>query len=388
MIDQLFLSVVTPVYNGEIFLKENFNSWLNQTHQNFEVIYIDDGSTDNSLRIISDITSVDNRFRLYHQKHKGISNAIQKGVLKAKSPYIILMDQDDVAMPNRLKLTARAFCNGAELIMGDYEVTNEKLESTGKVITLPNHINNKNILLEQIKRSYILGSALAFKNKNDFSFLKESGGATDFDISLKMLLRGYHFSYIPEVLIKYRVHTKNTSANYRNQKKDITKVINQFTPEEFVTSLRERSFNYRDIYLSLGIMYLFQEDIDTAKHFLSKIEISLLENHSQTFEEFYFYKGVLEYKQQNLLGSHRVFEQLLEISRNPSIFNNLGYFKVYQGDLINAKKFFSLAKELNSDYLDAIHNLNECIKGTDEVGKFRFTTRLLREKLTHKSIIK
>ena len=95
------ISVILPVYNGGKYLKEAIDSILNQTFKNFELIIVNDGSTDESLYIIRSYK--DERIKLINQKNTGLSKALNNGIKLAKGKYIARMDQDDISHPERLK---------------------------------------------------------------------------------------------------------------------------------------------------------------------------------------------------------------------------------------------------------------------------------------------
>ena len=88
-----FFSIIIPLYNKEKYIKRSINSILNQSFQNFEVIVVDDGSTDNSISILKSIK--DARICIYSRKHKGVSFARNFGIRKAKGKYITFLDADD-----------------------------------------------------------------------------------------------------------------------------------------------------------------------------------------------------------------------------------------------------------------------------------------------------
>ncbi|QPJ64093.1 MAG: glycosyltransferase [Candidatus Nitrohelix vancouverensis] len=96
-----FVSVVTSVYNGERYLQECVDSILNQTHQNFEFIILDNGSTDGSRTILDRIS--DPRVVVVHQENLGIAGSLNKGVRMAKGELIFRLDADDCAAPDRLE---------------------------------------------------------------------------------------------------------------------------------------------------------------------------------------------------------------------------------------------------------------------------------------------
>jgi len=97
----MFFSVVIALYNKEAFIKKTLNSVLKQTHTDFEVIIVDDGSTDDSVQIVNKFN--DERIKLYRQLNQGVSVARNVGVKKAGSNYIALLDADDEWLPNHLE---------------------------------------------------------------------------------------------------------------------------------------------------------------------------------------------------------------------------------------------------------------------------------------------
>ena len=101
------LSIIIPVYNVEAFLNECLDSVLQQDLQDFEVICIDDGSTDNSGRILDKKASSDMRVRVVHQKNFGVSCARNVGLKLAKGKYIAFVDSDDIVRRNIYTHTLR-----------------------------------------------------------------------------------------------------------------------------------------------------------------------------------------------------------------------------------------------------------------------------------------
>lgn len=95
------ISVVIPLFNKENFIKETLDSVLKQTFIDFEVIVVNDGSTDNSFEIASQF--IDNRIRLYNEKNKGVSQTRNIGIEYAYGELIAFLDADDVWFPNHLE---------------------------------------------------------------------------------------------------------------------------------------------------------------------------------------------------------------------------------------------------------------------------------------------
>lgn len=96
------ISVVMPVYNGGDYLIDAVASIIEQTHGDWELICVDDGSTDSSALVLDWLASQDARIRVVHQANAGIVGALNVGCSLAVSPLIARMDQDDIALPNRL----------------------------------------------------------------------------------------------------------------------------------------------------------------------------------------------------------------------------------------------------------------------------------------------
>ena len=97
------VSVVTSVYNGEAYLEECVESILNQTYVDFEFIIINDGSTDNSLRIIENYSKIDSRIVVIDQENIGLTKSLNKGIFSAKGEIIARQDADDVSLPHRFE---------------------------------------------------------------------------------------------------------------------------------------------------------------------------------------------------------------------------------------------------------------------------------------------
>jgi hypothetical protein len=99
--DRPLVSVLLPVYNGKPYLDVALQSVLSQTYQHFEMIVIDDGSTDGSHEIVQ--AYADSRIRLFRQSNQGLPAALNRAIELSKGEYLARQDQDDVALPHRLE---------------------------------------------------------------------------------------------------------------------------------------------------------------------------------------------------------------------------------------------------------------------------------------------
>ena len=93
------VSIIIPIYNAEKYISTCLSTVLSQTYTNIEVLLIDDGSTDSSLRICKDIGAGDKRVRVIHQSNAGVSSARNTGIDNAGGEYIAFIDSDDIVSP-------------------------------------------------------------------------------------------------------------------------------------------------------------------------------------------------------------------------------------------------------------------------------------------------
>jgi len=98
-----FISVIMPVYNRAEFIGEAIQSILSQTYKNFELIIIDDASTDNTLKVISEFTDDDRILLLKNKKNEGVAATRNRGIEIAKGEFIAFMDSDDISLPQRFE---------------------------------------------------------------------------------------------------------------------------------------------------------------------------------------------------------------------------------------------------------------------------------------------
>lgn len=101
------ISVIVPIYNAEKYLKTTIGSILNQTYKDFELLLVDDGSTDSSLQICKELSQKDSRIRILHKSNGGVSSARNYGLRNAKGEYITFCDNDDYFYPDYLEVMER-----------------------------------------------------------------------------------------------------------------------------------------------------------------------------------------------------------------------------------------------------------------------------------------
>ena len=93
-----------PVYNTSPYLRDAITSVLGQTFGDFELIVVDDGSTDGSREIAEELTRDESRLRLFERSRLGVARVLNEGLQLCRSPLIARMDSDDIALPHRFEL--------------------------------------------------------------------------------------------------------------------------------------------------------------------------------------------------------------------------------------------------------------------------------------------
>ncbi len=111
------ISVVIGAYNAERYIARAVESMLAQTYTDFELIAVDDGSTDRTAAILRSCAARDARVRVIEAAHQGISGAANRGIAAARQAWIARMDADDIALPHRLERQLAAAAAAPEVVL-------------------------------------------------------------------------------------------------------------------------------------------------------------------------------------------------------------------------------------------------------------------------------
>ncbi|MFL2601056.1 MAG: glycosyltransferase family 2 protein [Flavobacteriaceae bacterium] len=212
-----YFSVVLPNYNHGKFLKQAIDSVLNQSYNNWELLIIDNHSSDNSDKIISSYD--DPRIKSFKIKNDGvIAKSRNYGIKNSKADWIAFLDSDDIWYENKLSTLINLTYKGFDIICSN-EYQNKIYESK----KTPNYYNleTKKFYDELLifgnklsTSSTIVSNSFLKKKKLLFNESKDLITVEDYDLWLNIALKNGNFGFCEDFLGEYRIHGKNLSENF------------------------------------------------------------------------------------------------------------------------------------------------------------------------------
>jgi glycosyltransferase involved in cell wall biosynthesis len=212
------VTVLIPVYNAEKYLEETLKSVSVQTLDNFEILVIDDGSTDRSPEILAEYQAIEPRLKVIRQRNSGISAALNTGIDTARGTLIARMDADDVMLPHRLERQRDFLEEHQEL--GFCASFMDMIDSEGRVFGeyCPGPLNVADLERQMAKEQPITYTHPTVMYRTELvSWL---GGydpkyepCEDMELFGRMILAGFPGMVVPEKLLRYRVHGTSISGS-------------------------------------------------------------------------------------------------------------------------------------------------------------------------------
>lgn len=232
------VSIVTPVYNSEKFISETIQTVKNQTYQNWELLLVNDYSTDNSENVIREYEKQDDRIKLINlEKNSGAAIARNTGIEKAKGKYIAFLDSDDLWDNQKLEKQVNFMKeNNYEFTFTSYEFADENGKGNGKVVRVPEKINYK----QALKNTTIWTSTVIFdaeKLGKDLISMPNVRRGQDTATWWKVLKTGIVAYGINESLSFYRRSNNTLSSNKIKALKRTWNLYRNVEKLSFFTSL-------------------------------------------------------------------------------------------------------------------------------------------------------
>jgi len=260
------VSVVMPVYNGEKYLQLALDSLFSQDFTDFQIIAVDDGSTDNTAKILADNAKKDKRLKVVTvSPNKGLPNALNTGLENATGKYVARMDCDDISLPKRFSTQVKFLEAHPEidLVAAFIEMFRDnEILGVHIVPTDPEVIKAAMLFTNPVAHPTVM-IRKEFLDKHNLKYANQNVEDYEFWNRISNLGR---IANIPEPLVKYRIHTSQFSSTHNVKqeaadlaiKQSITKRLGfEFSEDQW--QLFRRIFTYGDVYNELGKVRQFKD---------------------------------------------------------------------------------------------------------------------------------
>jgi glycosyltransferase involved in cell wall biosynthesis len=211
------VSVLMSVFNAEPHLRDAVKSILAQTFEDFEVLIINDGSTDGSARVLSAFT--DPRIRIFEQENRGLVPSLNRGLREARGQYIARMDADDICTPRRLKLQVDYLDSHPQIaLVGGFVATmDEEGNSLAPMVRFP--IRHEEIWSKLGRRPWVMCHPTVMYRHEvavDIGMYNPAfAHAEDVEFFARMMSR-YRAINLPEVILHYRLRRGAVSVTRKD----------------------------------------------------------------------------------------------------------------------------------------------------------------------------
>ncbi|MFK3798656.1 MULTISPECIES: glycosyltransferase family 2 protein [unclassified Pseudomonas] len=210
------VSIIAPCYNAEKYLHVAMASIFAQDYPNFEVIIVDDGSSDNSVAMLQALQSTYD-FQLYSQVNQGVSAALNHGLKYARGQYVCTPDLDDIMLPSSVRVRAdyldqhpEVGCVGALIIYMDSDGNDTKAQK----LSVIQKLSFDEILADAV----VVGAPVSLYRMDALravEFYDPDIRVQDFQMTLKIASKGYEVHVLPVSVTRYRRHPNNLSRRYK-----------------------------------------------------------------------------------------------------------------------------------------------------------------------------
>ncbi|MBE6727991.1 MAG: glycosyltransferase family 2 protein [Ruminococcaceae bacterium] len=222
------ISIIIPIYNRQNVIEDCINSIKAQTFQNYEILLIDDGSTDNTLNICEKLSENNNKIKLFKMEHKGVSAARNKGLDEAIGEYVFFIDSDDIIHPNLLEALVNGLKSTDASISGTRVITipEKRWEKAWELIEKDTSSPDTQYLNheETLKQVFTSSSPTPLNLIGGVMMKRELIGETRFKTDLYIgedfyfiyqnLIKGAASVFLKQVWYYSRWHSNNISKNY------------------------------------------------------------------------------------------------------------------------------------------------------------------------------
>jgi glycosyltransferase involved in cell wall biosynthesis len=263
-----YFSVVIPLYNKQSHVKETIETVLSQTFQNFEIVVVNDGSKDDSVKIVQTIQ--DERIRIIHQENQGVSVARNNGIKEAKTEYIAFLDADDIWLPHYLQTiynltidfpAAGMYATSYELVnsSGEHKKLNiQALPSADYIGIIPNYFKSVSLGDFIVWTSAVCIPRKIFMENNIWFPVGEKYGEDQHLFARIAML--FDIGYNTKICALYMIETENnTSSSIMKEQEPLNSILilknyrNTMSNKELLNYFNKYIKKHNAIFISLNI---------------------------------------------------------------------------------------------------------------------------------------
>lgn len=228
------ISVIIPVYDAEKFIGEAIKSVLDQTYEEYEIIVVDDGSTDNSIQIVKALSG---EIRVISQDNRGCAAACTMGMKAATGEFIQILGADDILYPTKFEKQMNIFETHEEVdvVFCDLEkfsTDSDNIRKYKRRKIVDRWRSKQNDLLQILLRGNIISAITPIVKKTWYEkvgfYDKRLTNLEDWNAYLRMAQLGAKFYYVDEVLVGVRRHDENKSDNSVTMNKARLMILDHF----------------------------------------------------------------------------------------------------------------------------------------------------------------
>lgn len=272
------ISVIIPVYNVEKYIRQCLESVINQTYKSLEIIVVNDGTKDDSMKIVEEYL-FDKRIKVINKENGGISSARNRGMKEVTGDYIYFLDSDDWLELNSIEIFVKNLEENLEIIGANFYLFDE--------INKEKRVNNLRVRYDEIEEGkYFLMDELesvvwnklyktSFLKENNIMFL-ENIIHEDEEFTFKCYMIAKKIKYFQNITYNYRVNRDGSIMNeiVKNNEKRLDSII---SIEKIIEQIKKEQNKFNDYFIQIRLVireYILKERVLREKKlFFSKSEI-------------------------------------------------------------------------------------------------------------------
>ena len=275
---QPLVSVIMPAYNAERYIADSIRSVIAQTFTGWELVVVDDGSTDNTAEVVRQLARDDSRISYLFQENGRLGKARNTGIQNSRGTLIAFLDSDDLWLPQKLELQVRAHeLTAADVVFtGAYVFWEDNVaDETNPFPIMSGRFSGTEMLDLLLKLNFIpvmsvLMKREAFAESGLFEEAARYHGCEDYDLWLKLAKRGAAFYGMEERLVRYRRHPSAMTHKDSNVLKPMLRVVDRHINDGQL-SPREKKTRIRDLYRQLIAALLHEGQAEEARTYLEEL---------------------------------------------------------------------------------------------------------------------